>query len=285
MAYTVDAAFNSFYDQINLSGDHRETANKRQGIVELLKKDFEILEAFGTGSIPKFTALKGHADLDVMVALHFGKHIKGKLPSTVLQNVRDALAEYRTGVRSNGQAVTLYYDTWPNVDIVPVSRVVDDNGKVTHFNVPNSNTEEWMPSRPKEHSATIEFRSSQCGPNFRRIIKMVKHWNRIHSEFLSSYHIEVLAVNILVGNLEDLPWELHYFFDRAVDLVKSSLWYEVSYADAYLTYTREEAVKRLETGKSKSLDAWHSTYGSNNDHETAIKNWKQIFGDKFPAYG
>jgi tRNA nucleotidyltransferase (CCA-adding enzyme) len=122
MAYTVDASFNSFYDQINLGGDHREIANKRRDrIVELLRNDFEILEAFGTGSIPKSTALKGHADLDVMVVLHYGKHVKDKLPAIVLQNVRDSLSEYRTGVRSTGQAVTLGYDSWPNVDIVPMT--------------------------------------------------------------------------------------------------------------------------------------------------------------------
>lgn len=287
MAYTVDAAFNTFYEQINLSGDHRETANKRrERIVELLKNDFEILESFGTGSIPKFTALKGHADLDVMVALHYGKHIKDKKPSSVLQNVRNSLAEYRTGVRSNGQAVTLYYDTWPNVDIVPVSRVVDNNQNVTHYEVPNSNTEGWMPSRPKKHANTIEARSTVCGQNFRRIIKMIKHWNRIHSEYLTSYHIEVLALNIFHTNLDDLPWNIHMFFDNAANLVKSSLWYEVNYADAYLTDTaRAEAVKRLETAKAKSLTAWYATHGANNDHQSAITAWKQIFGDKYPAYG
>lgn len=287
MAYTVDASFNSFYDQINLSGDHREIANKRRDrIVELLKKDFEILDAFGTGSIPKFTALKGHADLDVMVVLHYGKHIKDKLPGTVLQNVRDSLSEYRTGVRSNGQAVTLGYDSWPNVDIVPVSRVVDDKGNVTQYEVPNSNTQNWMPSRPKKHANTIEARWTDCGQNFRRIIKMIKHWNRIHGEYLTSYHIEVLALNIFWSNLDDLPWNIHTFFDKARGLVGSSLWYEVNYADAYLTQAnRQEAIKRLETATSKSLTAWHSTYGTNYDSETAIKTWKQIFGDKFPAYG
>jgi hypothetical protein len=287
MAYTVDAAFNTFYEQINLSGDHRETANKRRDwIVEQLKKKFEVLDSFGTGSIPKFTALKGHADLDVMVVLHYGKHIKDKLPSTVLQNVRDALAGYRTGVRSNGQAVTLGYDTWPNVDIVPVSRTDDANGNVTQYNVPNSNTEQWMASRPKKHATTIEGRSTDCGQNFRRIIKMIKHWNRIHSEYLTSYHIEVLALNIFHTNLDDLPWNIHLFFDNAVNLVKSSLWYEVNYADAYLTTTaRAEAVKRLEAASAKSLTAWYATHGSNNEHQTAIATWKQIFGDKFPAYG
>ena len=82
MAYTVDAAFDAFYEQINLSGDHRDTANARkERIVSLLKGDFEILDAFSTGSIPKFTALKGRADLDVMIVLHYGKHIKDKTHS------------------------------------------------------------------------------------------------------------------------------------------------------------------------------------------------------------
>ena len=44
MAFTVDAAFNSFYDDINLTGDHRQTANTRKDdVVETLKKQFEVL--------------------------------------------------------------------------------------------------------------------------------------------------------------------------------------------------------------------------------------------------
>jgi hypothetical protein len=65
MAYTVEAAFNTLHENINLSGDHRDTANKRRDrIVELLKNQFTILEAFSAGSIPKYTALRGHADAD-----------------------------------------------------------------------------------------------------------------------------------------------------------------------------------------------------------------------------
>jgi len=127
LANTVQAAFDQFYENINLSGDHRETANSRRDrIVSLLEKHFKIIEAFPSGSIPRFTAVRGYADVDVIVALHYSKHIKDRMPSEVLQAVRDSLAEYETTVRKNGQAVTLYYKSWPNVDIVPASRVVDD---------------------------------------------------------------------------------------------------------------------------------------------------------------
>jgi hypothetical protein len=195
MSYTVDASFEAFYDNINLSGDHREIANNRRDeIVRTLEKKYAIVEAFSSGSIPKYTALKKHADLDLIVALHYEKHIKGKTPTEVLQSVRNALSEWRTGARKNGQAVTLYYRTWPNVDIVPVSRVVNRDGTVFYYNVPDSNSDSWIASRPKKHADDIEQKSSKCGRNFRRIIKMIKHWNRIHGDYLQSYHIEVLAL-------------------------------------------------------------------------------------------
>jgi hypothetical protein len=201
MATAVDAAFNSFYGQINLSGDHRETANTRKDdVVASLKNTFDVLDAFATGSIPKFTALKGSADLDVMVVLHFGKHIKDKTPTQVLESVQKALSEYRTNVRKNGQAVTLYYKTWPNVDIVPVSRTMTNGDKVNYYSVPNANKGSWINARPRKFANEIEAKATECGQNFRRIIKMIKHWNLAHSEFLNGYHIEVLALNVFSGN-------------------------------------------------------------------------------------
>lgn len=287
MPYTVEASFSSFFENINLSGDHRETANKRRDdIVSTLGKSFSIIESFSSGSIPKYTALKNHADLDVIVALHFDKHVKDKTPKQVLQSVRDALAEWRTGARKNGQAVTLYYKTWPNVDIVPVSRTVGDDGKVLHYNVPDSNTNSWIKSKPKTHAADIEKSSSDCGYNFRRIIKMMKHWNKIHGDYLQSYHIEVLAMKIFDSNVDDTPWNVLQFFDKARPLLSNILWHDIGFADDYLNWTdRQEVLKRFETAYRKSLSAWHKTYDKNSDHKGAIEIWKQIFGEKFPAYG
>lgn len=287
MPYTVPYSFDVFYENINLTGDHRSTANtRRDDVVKTLSKSFSIVESFSTGSIPKYTALKNHADLDVMVALHYGKHIKDRKPSQVLQDVRDSLAEWRTGVRKNGQAVTLYYKTWPNVDIVPVSRVTNADGSFSHFEVPNSNNETWIKSRPKELAADIENKASKCGKNFRRIIKMVKHWNRIHSSYLQSYHIEVLGLRIFDEDLSDLPWQIFKFFDEARKLLDSYLWYDNGFADDYLTWgNREEVKKRLDSAISKTRSAWYKTHGSNDDHKGAIEIWRQVFGSEFPAYG
>lgn len=119
MPYTVAVSFDEFRQSIELASNHRETAAKRRDhLVSLLKKDFTIMEAFASGSIPKYTAVTGYADLDVIVALHYSLHIKDKKPSQVLKAVRDSLGQHRTNVRRNGQAVTLRYETWPDVDVV-----------------------------------------------------------------------------------------------------------------------------------------------------------------------
>lgn len=287
MPYTVPVSFDKFVGNISLTGDHNDTANARKDrVVSLLGNTFTILDAFPTGSIPKDTALKGDADLDVMAVLHYGKHIKGRAPEQVLQAVRDALGQYRTNVRKNGQAVTLYYESWPNVDIVPVSKVTNDDGSVSHYNVPDMNSGNWLPSRPRRHAAAIQAKATECGSQFKPLVRMIKEWNKNHSDLMESYHIEVLALQVCSGTLSDYSWDVFTFFDRAAKLVQGPLAYDGGYADDYLDYaTRREVLNRLNTAVDRGRAAWHLTYGSNSDHRGAIDIWRQVFGDRFPAYG
>lgn len=140
-------------------------------------------------------------------------------------------------------------------------------------------------SRPKEHAAAIERKASECGPNFRRIIKMIKHWNSVHGAFLQSYHIEVIAIRVLSGDLSNLTWHLHKFFEDGRKLLDSWLWHEIGFADNYLTpQARAEICKRFDGAIRLSQSAWYLTYGANEEHEKAIGLWRQIFGDRFPAY-
>jgi hypothetical protein len=173
------------------------------------------------------------------------------------------------------------------VDIVPVSRRVNDSGNVVYYSIPDMNEEEWIRSKPRKHSAAMSKKNESCGPNFKRIVKMIKWWNHQHSSLLQSYHIEVLALKIYDGDtLDDYSWDVFTFFDKAYDLTDSYLYHDDAFVDDYLDYTkRQEVRKRLNTARSTALSAWHLTYGGNNDHAEAIRLWRQIFGNKFPAYG
>lgn len=115
---------------------------------------------------------------------------------------------------------------------------------------------------------------------------MIKHWNRIHGDYLRSYHVEVLAIKTLDGNLNDTPWHVFRFFENARTLLDGLLWYDTGFADEYLSWSdRLEVQKRFDTAIVKSREAWYKTYGENDDHEGAIGIWRQIFGTEFPSYG
>ncbi|MFL6261418.1 MAG: nucleotidyltransferase [Thermoanaerobaculia bacterium] len=287
MPYTVPVSFDKFIENISLTGDHHSTAEARRGrIVSLLGNIFTIVDSFATGSIPRKTALKTHSDLDVFVVLHYEKHIKGKSPKAVLQSVRDALGEYRTNVRKNGQAVTLYYESWPNVDIVPVSGVVNYDKSISHYEVPDMNSGKWLTSRPRKHADAIDAKDLELGSKFKPLLRMAKEWNLAHSDWMQSYHLEVIGLRGTTWLGGEWPWLLFKFFEAAAKLASSYLWYEDGFADDYLDYSsRSEVVKRLEIARDKAREAWYYTYEGRSEHEKAIQIWRQIFGNRFPAYG
>lgn len=287
MPYTVPFSFGKFIENISLTGDHRGTAEARRGrIVSLLGNTFTIIDSFATGSIPRNTALKTHSDLDVFVVLHYGKHIKGKSPEAVLQSVRDALGNYRTNVRKNGQAVTLYYESWPNVDIVPVAGVVNEDKSISHYDVPDMNSGKWLTARPRRHANAIDARDAEVGRKFKPLLRMAKEWNLAHSDLMQSYHLEVIGLHGIDWLGDEWSWSVFKFFEAATKLASSYLWYEDGFADDYLDYSsRSEVVKRLENARDKASEAWYSTYNGRSEHEKAIRIWRQIFGNRFPAYG
>ncbi|MPV54912.1 hypothetical protein GD416_00180 [Burkholderia sp. BE24] len=288
VAYTVDGAFAEFYDEINLSGDFRALASaRRDHIFNLLGNRFHLIDAFAGGSIPKYTALHGRADMDIFVVLHYGKHCAGRLPSQVLLDIRTALSG-KERVRRNGQAVTLRYTAFPDVDVVPVYFTSHDGQRyedAQYLNVPDMNTETWIRSMPKLHTARVEQAAAAYGKYFRRAIKMMKYWNWKHGDILRSFHIEALAVLFLgIGDCSSLPLALHRFFDAVHGSVLTAVHYDGARIDDYLTaQDRIGLSDRLRSACTHANSAWLNGFLGN--HEFAIAEWRAIFGDPYPSYG
>lgn len=276
-------SFDKFIEKISVSGSLFETANSRsKSIVNLLNKDFSILEAFPLGSLVSGTALKGYADADVMLVLHYGKHIEGKSPTQVLQNVRDKLSEYNTRMaKKNGQAVTLYFKTWPNVDIVPAARF-SNNGQIYCYKIPNMNNNTWIETRPKIHVQNM----ARISASKTNLVKMIKEWNRKHSSYLSSFHIEVMALSY-DDFYEDYAWHVFKFFEHMSEKIQYKIPSPAGlggYVDDYLSYSdRQEAKRRIEAALSASWAAWSDSY--NKKDKDSIDGFGRIFGERFPSYG
>jgi hypothetical protein len=278
-------SFDRFLQNISLTGDHSTTARtRRDRIVELLSDGFTICEAFPTGSLVRGTGLKGRSDVDVIVALHYGRHIEGKSPRKVLDSVRDHLSQYRAQLtKKNGQAVTLYFETWPNVDIVPATQVTMA-GAVSHYEIPDMNRGIWLRSNPKLNDGPMRQLSTQA----RQRIRMIKTWNEAHSGYLQSFHIEVMALQT-AASTNDWPWDVFKSLEAAATLIDGPLYHPAGASgrvDDYLSAVERASAKtRLERARDLARSAWYAVHPPNDDHAEAIRIYRMIFGERFPAYG
>ena len=280
MPYLVSTSFGCLLEDLTIPSDQRRLAEARRVAVSaLLAKSFEVLDAFSTGSIPRQTGLKGTSDIDAMTVLHFGKHVDGRSPIRLLESVRDVLADYNARiVRKNGQAVTLYFATWPNVDIVPAKRVTLANGGHALY-IADGNAEEWIPTDPVGHDRAMLAASDKV----RQLVRVMKCWNRAHSEYMTSFDIQRTALATWINEFDTAeaswPWMVKSFFEKAIELTGPATTMSIGYN--LETWVGLRA--RLERGKELALDAWYQAHTGN--FEASIERCRIIFGDKFPAHG
>lgn len=278
MPHTVPFTFHKFLEAISIPDDVAPTVeSRRREILSLLGKSFEIVGAFPTGSLVRRTGLRSKSDLDVFVALG-ARHFGGRPPRQVLEDVRAALSDYNAQiVRKNGQAVTLYFKTWPNVDIVPAAMV----GGATGFKIPNSNDGAWIGTNPLAHDRVVAG-LTEAG---RELVRIVKAWNHAHSGYFQSFHIEVIAAALMLsgdpGDTDDgWPLALSMFFDLALKMTEASTRISADYGvDDW-----SELRKRLRTAHELALDAWHAAY-EYGDAKACIEKSRVLLGGSFPAYG
>jgi hypothetical protein len=195
---------------------------------------------------------------------------------------------YRATTRTNGQAVTLHFATWPKVDVVPAAQVVDGRGRVMEYCIPDANRDAWIYTKPKTHDREMALAASARGGEFRQAVKMLKEWNRAHSGLMQSYHLEVLALRILIAGVlaGGFPWAFTTFFKQAAQMTRAPLWHHGNRVDDYVDARRRAAVvQRLDTAHTRARRAWYLTFGSHNNHRQAIGIWQRVFGDRFPRYG
>jgi hypothetical protein len=280
MPYLMSTSFSRFLDNITITGDARKVAKgRRDKIAELLEGSFTTLDTFATGSTVRGTGLKGVSDVDVMLVLHYGNHVKGKTPLELLEGVRDVLSDYNAKiVKKNGQAITLYFTTWPNVDIVPAYRI---QGAQDLLEIPDANTATWIRTSPATHDHAMAILPVRR----RQLVRMVKCWNRAHSGFLESFHLEQIALQTTAAHdgsnwaEDDWPWALKGYFEKAINLTEPAATISASYGTADWLELRT----RLVRARDLSTEAWHAV--RRDDIEEAVDRCRILFGGDFPAYG
>lgn len=293
MATTVPQAFLILRERLEITGLQKSTVSTRQSNVrEVMEAGFTVVDSFLTGSYARSTMISPltEADVDICVVLDakYFHHYNGQNggQAGLLDLVRQTLRRTYTrtpDISRNGQAVTVRFEDFV-VDVVPA--FARQGGG---YLIPNSLTRSWLETDPGKHVQIFSDANSAHQGDFIPLVKMIKGWNKSHGRHFRSFHLEVLALEILNGVvISDMPSGVRFVFDKARQAVARKNLDPAGYGDDVGKYISgrekiEEAVAKFQTAFERSARAEES---ANRGYvRDAIETWGTVFGDYFPAYG
>jgi hypothetical protein len=287
MPTTINQAFAKFSSNLEISGLQAATAATRQSTVrDAVAADFNVPESFLTGSYKRNTMIAplADADVDVFVVLssdYYNKHT----PVSLLDAVRVALRKSYPNsprVSRSGQAVTITFSDF-QVDVVPAF-----NRSGGGYIIPNANTGYWISTDPTKHEAIWTEQNKWHQGDLVPFIKMMKCWNREHSGYLRSFHLETVILETLRNvTMSNWPSAVRYFFDKARTNATQSISDPAGYGADLCSYLsssdRLEVQKRTQAAFERARDA--EEFISAGKIRDAYGRYQIIFGNYFPTYG
>jgi YD repeat-containing protein len=200
--------------------------------------------------------------------------------SGFITRVRDALNEGGASiVGTRGQAVRIFYTSGPKVDVAPVFALQGGG-----YFLPNG-TGGWMTTNPDFHRDWIAERHRDLNYHLKPLARAIKRWNRVHSERLSSFHIEVMVGRIFSSLGSDYRQAAAMFFTHASNYLHANdpAGHSGDLA-AKFTWNKQQAILQSFTSARDRADKAVAAE-ARGDHAEAIRLWRIVFGDEFPSYG
>ncbi len=291
MATSIDGAFREFKSNLEITGLQAATISTRQqNVREAVSKELSVSDDFLTGSYSRSTMIAplAKADVDIFVVLGNEYYYRYDGQNGGQAGLLDLLKRTikRTypqtpDISRNGQAVTITFTDFI-VDVIPAF-----NRTGGGYLIPNSIYQSWISTDPKKHIEIWTAENNAHNSNLVPFIKMIKAWNRTINSFFQSFHLEVMALQIMHNvRISNYSSGVRFFFDRGRTYVTKKNPDPAGYQDdvgTYLTTTQQkinDAVSRFETAYKRALQAeeWANGY----DITTAIQEWRKIFGNYFP---
>lgn len=293
MAKTISESFNKLKSNLEITGIQESTMSTRQqNIRDALKNNMDTIDSFLTGSYRRQTMISPlkEADVDIFIILdnkyYYNYNGQNGGQAGLLDLLKRTLKKTYPStpdISRDGQAVTIQFTDFM-VDVVP-----GFNRQGGGYLIPNSVSQTWLSTDPKAHVTIFSNANSAHNGDLIPLIKMIKRWNRTINNFFNSFHLEVMALQILNNvTITDYSSGMRFFFDKGKDYVKKQNPDPAGYGGDVGSYLNNldkinNAASRFETAYNRAAKA--EEYARNYNIIQAIEMWKLIFGNYFPSYG
>jgi hypothetical protein len=287
MSTTITQGFDTLRQNLEITGLQEATVSTRQrNVREAIEAELTVLDSFLTGSYKRSTMIAplSGADVDIFAVLH-SSYYDPNGAAALLDRVKGLLRKTYTRtpeISRSGQAVTITFTDF-QVDVVP-----GFHRKGGGFLIPNSRSQQWISTDPKQHVRLWSEANAAHNGNLVPLIKMIKQWNRCHSSLLRSFHLETLIFNVLTNvTISDFPSGARWVFGKIHAAVQQAVADPAGYSGdlgAYLDSQLKinEVCTRLNTAYQQACEAEQLEAQGRTD--LAYAKWQMIFGDKCPPF-
>lgn len=286
MPTTITAGFQKLKENLEITSLQASTASSRQqNVRDAVKKEMAVVDDFLTGSYKRNTMIAplSEADIDVFVVLD-PSYFEQNGQASLLDKVKRALLKTynNSTISRDGQAVTIKFTDF-YVDVVP-----GFNRQGGGYLIPDSVGKRWIATDPKKHVELWTQRNAEKAQKFVPLVKMLKAWNKKHSQTLHSFHLETIVYDVMAAYSIDYPASVRYVLDQARSKVQNGVFDPAGYGGnvgAYLDTQakKDNVITKLKAAYEKAAEA--ENYEKNGQTSLAYGKWGVIFGDYFPTYG
>ncbi len=224
VATTITQSFRKFKTNLEITDLQATTVSTRQrNVREAMEKKMTVLDSFLTGSYARSTMIAPlkDADIDVFIVLGSG-YFERDGQAALLDKVKRALRATYTktpAISRDGQAVTITFTDF-QVDVVP-----GFNRKGGGYLIPNTQGHTWISTNPKEHVRISGTHNKAHDQSLVPLVKMIKCWNRAIGHHFRSFHLEVLAWQVMNGaDMTSYAQGMRYFLDKGRSAVTKKTW-------------------------------------------------------------
>jgi hypothetical protein len=271
MATTAAKAMQQFLASIEPTGMQTNVAKGRKNSVAgylsgtfSSGSDMPLCRTVLVGSVAQGTALRPIEDVDVVAVFGNAKDLYEKYrydSKAFLYRVKRALDEYR-------------------VEVVGARGLPVEGGG---FFLPSGDGR-WIQTNPEYDGSWLDERHAALGYHLKNMAKLAKAWNRVHSSWFKSFHLEVMVATAFTSLGSNYRHALSLWFDQP-HISVSAPW-KGEALDSYMPFLsnrRQSAQAVLRSSAERAAKAVAAEGAG--DHAEAIRLWRVVFGDSFPAYG
>lgn len=294
---TTKEFFDDLLNKIDLKIDDKERSfieTKQNELREKLREYLDLEDDFLTGSYKRSTIIKpkdlaDKFDVDLFVAFakdDYGAKDLAELRDLVTNALTDIKNQYpELGITEISDAqrrsIGVVFGSNFQIDVIPAIEIEKD----VLYKIFDKITLAAVESNPKLHGELLTKANEKTGGKLVPLIKMLKSWKGKNCDYMKSFHLELLAVEILGGSdFDSYADGMVVFFDKARDYVKESCMTDPANSqlsiDEYLDSdgTRQKLQEQIEIEYQLSKKA-HELQLSGNEAK-AVEYWQKVFDNQ-----